>query len=61
MSEDVAREALLKFVGKKWTYSSKPAQNLVFKDLRPFTVYRVNQLILFYHVMLMTVLHSVHL
>ncbi|KAK3536476.1 hypothetical protein QTP86_013798 [Hemibagrus guttatus] len=49
VSEDVAREALLKFVGKKWTYSSKPAQNLVFKDLRPFTVYRVNQVFL-YHV-----------
>lgn len=47
VSEDVAREALLKFVGKKWTYSSKPAQNLVFKDLRPFTVYRVNQLLLY--------------
>ncbi|KAI4888296.1 hypothetical protein NFI96_011991, partial [Prochilodus magdalenae] len=40
VSEDVAREALLKFVGRKWTYSSKPAQNLVFKDLKPFTVYR---------------------
>ncbi|KAM9444196.1 protein SSUH2 homolog [Clarias gariepinus] len=40
VSEEVAREALLKFVGKKWTYSSKPAQNLVFKNLRPFTVYR---------------------
>ncbi|MCI4390283.1 hypothetical protein PGIGA_G00120840 [Pangasianodon gigas] len=40
VSEDVAREALLKFVGKKWTYSSKPAQNLVFNDLKPFTVYR---------------------
>ncbi|XP_053509271.1 protein SSUH2 homolog isoform X2 [Ictalurus furcatus] len=40
VSEDVAREALIKFVGKKWTYSRKPAQNLVFKDLRPFTVYR---------------------
>ncbi|XP_076864417.1 protein SSUH2 homolog [Brachyhypopomus gauderio] len=40
VSEDVAREALLQFVGKKWAYSSKPAQNLIFKDLRPFTVYR---------------------
>lgn len=42
VSEDVAREALLKFVGKKWKYSRKPAQHLVFKDLKPFTVYRVN-------------------
>ncbi|KPP62411.1 protein SSUH2-like [Scleropages formosus] len=40
VSEDMAREALLKFVGKKWTYSSKPARNLVFKDLKPYTVYR---------------------
>ncbi|KAG7478173.1 hypothetical protein MATL_G00077580 [Megalops atlanticus] len=40
VTEDVAREALLQFVGKKWTYSSKPARNMVFKDLRPFTVYR---------------------
>ena len=42
MSEDVAREALLQFVEKKWTYSSKPAKHLVFKDLRPLTVYRVD-------------------
>ncbi|XP_031424109.1 protein SSUH2 homolog [Clupea harengus] len=40
VSEDVAREALLQFVEKKWTYSSKPAKHLVFKDLRPLTVYR---------------------
>ncbi|XP_030634425.1 protein SSUH2 homolog [Chanos chanos] len=40
VSEDVAREALLQFVGKKWAYSSKPARNLVFKDLKPYTVYR---------------------
>ncbi|KAG9328703.1 hypothetical protein JZ751_011424 [Albula glossodonta] len=40
VSEDVAREALLQFVGKKWTYSSKPAHNMIFKDLKPFTVYR---------------------
>lgn len=40
VSEDVAREALLKFVEKKWTYSSKPAKNLVFKDLNPVTAYR---------------------
>uniref|UniRef100_A0A3B1JTK0 Ssu-2 homolog n=1 Tax=Astyanax mexicanus TaxID=7994 RepID=A0A3B1JTK0_ASTMX len=44
--DDVAREALLKFVKKKWTYSSKPALNLVYKDLKPFTVYRVT-LVLF--------------
>ncbi|XP_076124930.1 protein SSUH2 homolog isoform X1 [Alosa pseudoharengus] len=40
VSEDVAREALLKHVEKKWSYSSKPAKNLVFKDLKPITVYR---------------------
>uniref|UniRef100_A0A3Q2PXW7 Uncharacterized protein n=1 Tax=Fundulus heteroclitus TaxID=8078 RepID=A0A3Q2PXW7_FUNHE len=41
VSEDVAREALLKFVASKWKYSSKPARNLTFKDLKPVTVYRV--------------------
>lgn len=40
VSEDVARDALLKFVESKWRYSSKPARNLTFKDLQPVTVYR---------------------
>uniref|UniRef100_A0A3B4GWJ8 Protein SSUH2 homolog n=1 Tax=Pundamilia nyererei TaxID=303518 RepID=A0A3B4GWJ8_9CICH len=40
VSEDVARDALLKFVESKWNYSSKPARNLTFKDLQPITVYR---------------------
>ncbi|XP_071397983.1 protein SSUH2 homolog [Centroberyx affinis] len=40
VSEDVARDALMKFVESKWTYSSKPARNLTFKDLKPITVYR---------------------
>ncbi|XP_062272341.1 protein SSUH2 homolog [Scomber scombrus] len=40
VSEDVAREALLKFVESKWTYSSKPARNLTFKELKPIIVYR---------------------
>ncbi|XP_067093902.1 protein SSUH2 homolog [Osmerus mordax] len=40
VSEDMAREALLKFVASKWCYSSKPARNLVFKNLKPLTVYR---------------------
>uniref|UniRef100_A0A3B3SBE5 Ssu-2 homolog n=1 Tax=Paramormyrops kingsleyae TaxID=1676925 RepID=A0A3B3SBE5_9TELE len=40
VSEDMAREALLQFVGKKWTYSRKPARDLIFKDLKPLTVYR---------------------
>ncbi|XP_006631058.1 protein SSUH2 homolog isoform X1 [Lepisosteus oculatus] len=40
VSEDIAREALLQFVDKKWTYRSKPARELVFKDLKPFTIYR---------------------
>ncbi|XP_023249036.1 protein SSUH2 homolog [Seriola lalandi dorsalis] len=40
ISEDVARDALLKFVESKWRYSSKPARNLTFKELNPITVYR---------------------
>ncbi|XP_026161665.1 protein SSUH2 homolog isoform X2 [Mastacembelus armatus] len=40
VSEDVARDALLKFVESKWRYSSKPARNLTFKELKPITVYR---------------------
>ncbi|XP_039971676.1 protein SSUH2 homolog isoform X5 [Xiphias gladius] len=40
ISEDEARDALLKFVQSKWTYSSKPARNLTFKELKPITVYR---------------------
>ncbi|XP_029358142.1 protein SSUH2 homolog [Echeneis naucrates] len=40
VSEDVARDALLKFVESKWRYSSKPARNLTFKELSPITVYR---------------------
>ncbi|TDH13473.1 hypothetical protein EPR50_G00033320 [Perca flavescens] len=40
VSEDVARDALLKFVESKWRYSSKPARNLTFKELQPVTVYR---------------------
>lgn len=42
MSEDQAREALLRFVESKWRYSSKPARNLTFKQLQPITVYRVS-------------------
>lgn len=41
ISEDVARDALLKFVESKWRYSSKPARNLTFRELKPVTVYRV--------------------
>ncbi|XP_056293807.1 protein SSUH2 homolog isoform X3 [Pseudoliparis swirei] len=40
VSEAVARDALLRFVDSKWRYSSKPARNLVFKELKPITVYR---------------------
>nr|XP_040059224.1 uncharacterized protein ssuh2.1 isoform X4 [Gasterosteus aculeatus aculeatus] len=40
VSEDVARDALLRFVESKWRFSSKPARNLVFKELKPITVYR---------------------
>lgn len=41
ISEDVARDALLKFVESKWRYSSKPARNLTFRELKPITVFRV--------------------
>ncbi|XP_064160491.1 protein SSUH2 homolog isoform X1 [Anguilla rostrata] len=40
VSEDVAREALMEFVERKWTYRSKPARDMTFTDLKPFTVYR---------------------
>ncbi|KAE8298912.1 Protein SSUH2-like protein ssu-2-like protein [Larimichthys crocea] len=40
ISEDVARDALLKFVESKWRYSSKPARNLTFRELKPITVFR---------------------
>ncbi|KAJ8359002.1 hypothetical protein SKAU_G00155270, partial [Synaphobranchus kaupii] len=40
VSEDLARQALMQFVGKKWTHSSKPARGMIFKDMKPFTVYR---------------------
>ncbi|KAJ8260320.1 hypothetical protein GJAV_G00179620 [Gymnothorax javanicus] len=40
VSEDMAREALMQFAGKKWTHSRKPAEGMTFKDLKPFTVYR---------------------
>uniref|UniRef100_A0A3P8UA52 Ssu-2 homolog n=1 Tax=Amphiprion percula TaxID=161767 RepID=A0A3P8UA52_AMPPE len=40
VSEDVARDALIKFVESKWRYSSKPARNLTFKELKAITVYR---------------------
>uniref|UniRef100_A0A3B3ZA20 Uncharacterized protein n=1 Tax=Periophthalmus magnuspinnatus TaxID=409849 RepID=A0A3B3ZA20_9GOBI len=40
VSEDVAREALVKFAESKWRYSAKPARNLTFKDLKAITVYR---------------------
>ncbi|XP_041080739.1 protein SSUH2 homolog isoform X2 [Polyodon spathula] len=40
VSEDTARAALLEYVGRKWNYRSKPAKELVFRDLTPFTTYR---------------------
>ncbi|XP_034023421.1 LOW QUALITY PROTEIN: protein SSUH2 homolog [Thalassophryne amazonica] len=40
VSEAVAREALIKFAESKWKYSSKPARELTFTDLKPITVYR---------------------
>ncbi|MGH0185659.1 UNVERIFIED_CONTAM: hypothetical protein FKN15_018440 [Acipenser sinensis] len=44
VSEDTARAALLEYVGSKWTYRSKPAKELVFRDLTPFTTYRVTRM-----------------
>uniref|UniRef100_A0A674P702 Ssu-2 homolog n=1 Tax=Takifugu rubripes TaxID=31033 RepID=A0A674P702_TAKRU len=40
VSEDQAREALLRFVESRWRYSSKPARNLAFRQLQAITVYR---------------------
>ncbi|XP_051777051.1 LOW QUALITY PROTEIN: protein SSUH2 homolog [Erpetoichthys calabaricus] len=40
VSEDVAREALVQYAGSKWTWSRKPARELVFEELKPFTIYR---------------------
>ncbi|XP_056885526.1 protein SSUH2 homolog [Takifugu flavidus] len=40
VSEDQAREALLRFVESRWRYSSKPARNLAFRQLQALTVYR---------------------
>ncbi|KAM7006339.1 protein SSUH2 homolog isoform 2-T2 [Tautogolabrus adspersus] len=40
VSEDVAREAFVKYAESKWKYSAKPARNLTFKQLKPVTVYR---------------------
>uniref|UniRef100_H3C4E1 Ssu-2 homolog n=1 Tax=Tetraodon nigroviridis TaxID=99883 RepID=H3C4E1_TETNG len=40
VSEDQAREALLRYVESKWRYSSKPARNLTFRQLQPIIVYR---------------------
>ncbi|XP_029006608.1 protein SSUH2 homolog [Betta splendens] len=40
VSEEVARDALLRFVASKWTYSTKPARELTFRELRSSTVYR---------------------
>ncbi|MBN3290881.1 SSUH2 protein, partial [Polypterus senegalus] len=40
VSEDVAREALIQYAGSKWTWSRKPARELVFEELKPFTIYR---------------------
>ncbi|CAL8337766.1 unnamed protein product [Merluccius merluccius] len=40
VSEDAAREALVKFVESKWRYSSKPARNMTFRSLKPVVVYR---------------------
>ncbi|XP_043933456.1 protein SSUH2 homolog isoform X1 [Protopterus annectens] len=40
LTEDMAREALIKFVSSKWFYGSKPAKELTFRDLKPLTTYR---------------------
>lgn len=40
VSEDEAREALVKFTESKWNYSTKPARNMTFRSLKPVVVYR---------------------
>ncbi|XP_068170778.1 protein SSUH2 homolog isoform X2 [Antennarius striatus] len=40
VSEEVARDALLRFVESRWRFSSKPARNMSFRELRAVTVYR---------------------
>uniref|UniRef100_A0A8D0GB38 Protein SSUH2 homolog n=1 Tax=Sphenodon punctatus TaxID=8508 RepID=A0A8D0GB38_SPHPU len=40
ISEDVAREAFVKYASRKCCYSTAPAKELVFQDLQPFNTYR---------------------
>ncbi|XP_041047567.1 protein SSUH2 homolog [Carcharodon carcharias] len=40
IDEDAARQALIKFASDHVTYSRRPAEEMVFKDLKPFDLYR---------------------
>uniref|UniRef100_A0A4W3KL14 Protein SSUH2 homolog n=1 Tax=Callorhinchus milii TaxID=7868 RepID=A0A4W3KL14_CALMI len=40
ISEDTAREAFIQFATTKWCYSTHPAKEMVFVDLKPFNTYR---------------------
>ncbi|XP_072928592.1 protein SSUH2 homolog [Hemitrygon akajei] len=40
ITEDVARQALVKYASEHVTYSSRPAEEMVFKELKPYNMYR---------------------
>lgn len=41
ISEDAARRALIKYAAEHVTYSKRPAEEMVFKELIPYNMYRV--------------------
>ncbi|XP_078065528.1 protein SSUH2 homolog isoform X2 [Mustelus asterias] len=40
ISEDTARQALIKYASDHVTYSSRPAEEMTFKELKPYNMYR---------------------
>ncbi|XP_059800394.1 protein SSUH2 homolog [Hypanus sabinus] len=40
ITEDVARQALVKYASEHVTYSTRPAEEMVFKELKPYNMYR---------------------
>ncbi|GCC37079.1 protein SSUH2 homolog [Chiloscyllium punctatum] len=40
ITEDVAREAFIEFASSKCCYSTSPAKEMIFRDLRPYNTYR---------------------
>ncbi|XP_067907542.1 protein SSUH2 homolog [Heterodontus francisci] len=40
INEDTARQALIKYASDHVTYSSRPAEEMVFKELKPYNMYR---------------------